>query len=404
MIDNLKDTSPAAERGCRLTALMESGGIAKVDLNEKHQNFARQKRLNVRRLKKLSENFRFYAADYRYYKRKKPENNSVTDGVITVDQVQLGTTSSEVKTVRERLQRVTCGSHGLISLIGRRREMEDAVTVKPGLLSKGNRKYDFFGVYDGHGGSRAAHVCREWLHRLVIEEVVEEEDEESINWEKVMRESFVKMDEEVEKNGAEMATMGSTAVVAMVSEEEVIVANCGDSRAVLSRGGVTVPLSIDHKPDRPDELDRIENSGGKVINWNGHRVLGVLATSRSIGDTYLKPYVIPDPEVKVSKRTDADEFLILASDGLWDVIPNDVACDVTRRCLNGQMKRPCSQQSKSHSKINEKDEQTSDEVKKENLAAQAASFLAELAIARGSEDNISVIVIELNRSVCSTSK
>lgn len=246
--DNLKEPSPAAERGCRLTALMESGGIAKVDLNEKHQNFARQKRLNVRRLKKLSENFRFYAADYRYYKRKKPENNSVTDGVITVDQVQLGTTSSEVKTVRESLQRVTCGSHGLISLIGRRREMEDAVTVKPGLLSKGNRKYDFFGVYDGHGGSRAAHACREWLHRLVIEEIVEEEeDDESINWEKVMRESFVKMDEEVEKKGAEMATMGSTAVVAMVSEEEVIVANCGDSRAVLSRGGVTVPLSIDHK-------------------------------------------------------------------------------------------------------------------------------------------------------------
>lgn len=108
---------------------------------------------------------------------------------------------------------------------------------------------------------------------------------------------------------------------------------------------------------------------------------------------YLKPFVIPDPEVLVSKRSDEDEFLILASDGLWDVIPNDVACDVTRRCLNGHTIRRCDQQSKSH-KI---DDQSS-----EGRAARAASFLAELAIARGSRDNISIIVVELNRSVCSS--
>lgn len=112
------------------------------------------------------------------------------------------------------------------------------------------------------------------------------------------------------------------------------------------------------------------------------------------GDMYLKPYVIPDPEVIVSKRSDEDEFLILASDGLWDVIPNDVACDVTRRCLNGQTFRRCDQQTKSYKR---------DEGVKESLAARAASFLAELAIARGSRDNISVIVVNLNRSVRSLS-
>lgn len=397
MIDNVKGLPPVAEKGCRLTALVDSGGLAEVDLSEKEPNFTRRRRLNERRLKSspdLPENFNVFAADYRHYKKKKPENSTVTD---TDDQVQLAT-SSEVKKVRESL--VTCCSHGSISLIGRRREMEDAVAIYPSFFSEGSsRKYDYFGVYDGHGGSRVAHACRDFLHRLVIQQVSEGEDYDgkSINWENVMMESFRKMDETVNKEGAEMATIGSTAVVAVVGEEEFVVANCGDSRAVLSRAGVAVPLSIDHKPDRPDELDRIENSGGKVINWNGQRVLGVLATSRSIGDMYLKPYVIPDPEVLVSQRSDEDEFLLLASDGLWDVIPNDVACDVTRRCLNGQTFRRCDQQTKSH----KRDDQSSEGVK-ESLAARAASFLAELAIARGSRDNISVIVVDLNRSVCSS--
>ncbi|KAM3319844.1 protein phosphatase 2C 51 [Capsicum chacoense] len=383
MIDNVNTVPPVTEKGCRITALMESGGVTEVDLTGDNQpNFTRRR--------KLQENFNVFADDYRYNKKKKPENSSVSGGFIINDQVQLGTTS-EVKKVEE--SSVTCRSHGSISLIGRRREMEDAVAVKPGFLSKGSKKFDYFGVYDGHGGSRVAHACRDALHSLVIQQVSKEE-EEDINWEKVMAESFCKMDGKVNEEGTEMATMGSTAVVAVVGEEEVIVANCGDSRAVLSRGGVAVPLSIDHKPDRPDELDRIERSGGKVINWNGQRVLGVLATSRSIGDMYLKPYVIPDPEVIVSKRSDADEFIILASDGLWDVIPNDVACDVTRRCLNGQMIRRFEQQSKSHAT----DDQSSEGIKG-GLAARAASFLAELAIGRGTRDNISVIVVELNGSV-----
>ncbi|EYU37393.1 hypothetical protein MIMGU_mgv1a023042mg, partial [Erythranthe guttata] len=69
--------------------------------------------------------------------------------------------------------------------------------------------------------------------------------------------------------------------VVLVGEEEIVVAHCGDSRVVLSRGGVAVPISIDHKPDREDEKERIEAAGGQVINYNGWRVQGVLATSRS---------------------------------------------------------------------------------------------------------------------------
>ncbi|XP_031107740.1 protein phosphatase 2C 51-like [Ipomoea triloba] len=297
---------------------------------------------------------------------------------------------------------VTCRSHGLVSLIGRRKEMEDAAAAELGVVVRGGKEYDFFGVYDGHGGSGVAHACRDRLHRLLVEQL--EEEEEEIKWEKVMKESFRKMDEEVNSKGAAVATMGSTAVVAMVGPEEVVVANCGDSRAVLSRGGVAVPLSNDHKPDRADELDRIESCGGKVLNWNGHRVLGVLATSRSIGDQYLKPYVIAEPEVIVSKRVETDEFLILGSDGLWDVMSNEAACQVVRRCLSGRMRGLLAPNgsivivSENNVFQKKKVSENNDVIAKQSRAAEAAAVLAELAIARGSRDNVSVVIVELRKS------
>ncbi|KAJ4822622.1 hypothetical protein Tsubulata_020953 [Turnera subulata] len=296
------------------------------------------------------------------------------------------------------LEGYTCISYGSVSVIGKRKEMEDAVRVESAFMGGSQKKYDFFGVYDGHGGARVAEACRDRLHR-VVEEEMRKEEKGVMEWERVMEEGFKRMDEEVVKD----KMMGSTAVVAVVGEEELVVANCGDSRAVLCRGGVAVPLSVDHKeglsyghvtqeddqivditfsskPDRPEELERVEAAGGRVINWNGHRVLGVLATSRSIGDQFLKPFVISKPDVIVNKRTQEDEFLILASDGLWDVITNEVACQVVRRCLGGRMRR-----------------KSQDIVSESSRAAEAAAVLAELAMARGSRDNISVIVIELGR-------
>lgn len=137
--------------------------------------------------------------------------------------------------------------HGTLSTIGRRREMEDAVAVEVGFVKRGRKSFDFFGVYDGHGGWCVAHACSEMLHKLLARIVEEERGEEVIAWEKVMAAAFTEMDCEVNKSGAAVATTGSTAVVAVVGEEHVVVANCGDSRAVLSRGGVAVQLSDDHK-------------------------------------------------------------------------------------------------------------------------------------------------------------
>lgn len=71
----------------------------------------------------------------------------------------------------------------------------------------------------------------------------------------------------------------------------------------------------------------MEKAGGQVLFFNGHRVMGVLAMSRAIGDHCLRPYVIPDPEITVLSRSAEDEVLLLASDGLWDVM----SCQVSGR-------------------------------------------------------------------------
>ncbi|XP_051151446.1 protein phosphatase 2C 53-like [Andrographis paniculata] len=302
---------------------------------------------------------------------------------------------------------------GLVSVCGRRPEMEDAAAAVPRFFKIpirmliGDRIIDgvgshlshlsghFFGVYDGHGGSQVAHYCRDRIHNALVEEldtimsnVSSNGDNSEEQWRRACHKCFIKVDGEIsgKSGGGEPVapeTVGSTAVVAIVCSSHIIVANCGDSRAVLCRGKEPMALSVDHKPNREDEYARIEASGGKVIQWNGHRVFGVLAMSRSIGDRYLKPWIIPDPEVMFVPRAREDDCLILASDGLWDVMSNEEVCDIARKRIllwhkNNGVALP--------------------EVRGEGVdpAAQAAAeYLSNRALQKGSKDNITVIVVDL---------
>ncbi|XP_076946230.1 protein phosphatase 2C 37-like [Bidens hawaiensis] len=288
---------------------------------------------------------------------------------------------------------------GVTMVCGRRRDMEDAVAVKPSFTTDLN----FYGVYDGHGCSHVAVKCKDRMHEIVKSEV--ETGGESLNWSETLARSFARMDKEVtdwsegasssncrcELQTPQCDAVGSTAVVAVVTLDKIVVSNCGDSRAVLCRNGVAIPLSTDHKPDRPDELARIEKAGGRVIYWDGARVLGVLAMSRAIGDNYLKPYVIPEPEVTVTDRTVEDECLILASDGLWDVVSNDVACSVARMCLKSQ-KPP------SHLRIAGNDVNVAGGEISDKACSDASILLTKLALARQSSDNVCVVVVDLRRN------
>ncbi|KAA8534924.1 hypothetical protein F0562_029860 [Nyssa sinensis] len=284
---------------------------------------------------------------------------------------------------------------GFTSVIGRRREMEDAVAVIPGFISRtcdhvggctapGSKSsgeispVHFFGVYDGHGGSQVAKFCAQRMHEVVAEEW----DRKAVDglewhklWEATFSSSFERADNEVLTEAAAPEMVGSTAVVVVLSGCQIIISNCGDSRAVLCRGTETIPLTVDQKPDREDELMRIEGEGGRVINWNGARVLGVLAMSRAIGDRYLRPWIIPVPEITFTTRSDEDECLILASDGLWDVMSNDEVGELARRLLRRRRRY-----------------MVDDEIP----AAQAvADNLTDIAFGRNSSDNISIIVVDL---------
>ncbi|KAG9441436.1 hypothetical protein H6P81_017290 [Aristolochia fimbriata] len=310
-------------------------------------------------------------------------------------------------------------AYGVVSLSGRSRDMEDAVSVRTDFLGQTGKvrclPMHFFGVFDGHGGAHVAMLCKERMHVFVAEELRRFSDAgvdmAPVAWSAAMRRSYERMDEMVlgscacgatggncscEHSGVTSEIVGSTAVVAIVSPDRVIVANCGDSRAVLSRGGSAIPLSDDHKPDRPDELARIEAAGGHVIYLNGARVQGILAMSRALGDKYLKPYVISDPEVKITERSQDDEFIILASDGLWDVLSNELACDVVRRCLSDA--GPSSSAVDVLNMDAPEPAGSGDTQASHSRCSLAAALLTRLALGRKSCDNISVIVIDLKNS------
>ncbi|GAB4827506.1 hypothetical protein Ancab_034389 [Ancistrocladus abbreviatus] len=299
--------------------------------------------------------------------------------------------------------------YGATSVRGRRRDMEDAVSIRPSFFSTEDdynpHGFHFYGVFDGHGCSHVAMKCKNRMHAIVKEEI-ERKSGSMTEWREAMERSFSQMDREVgerrtvgvvsgcrcELQTPQCDAVGSTAVVAVVTPAKIVVSNCGDSRAVLCRNGVVIPLSSDHKPDRPDELNRIQDAGGRVIYWDGARVLGVLAMSRAIGDNYLKPYVISEPEVTVTERTVEDECLILASDGLWDVVSNETAAGVARMCLSSTRPPSPPESPGSEASVGAGGREFSDKA-----CLDASILLTKLALARHSADNISVVVVDLRR-------
>ncbi|KAI3521387.1 hypothetical protein L1887_10850 [Cichorium endivia] len=347
------------------------------------------------------------------------DENTLKASVVTIGEKNNG---KVLRSVFELEYLPLWGSH---AVCGKRPEMEDAVVAVPQFMEVPIKMFvadhvidmvnpnlsdltaHFFGVYDGHGGSQVANYCRDRLHLALEEELktIKQElikgtinDTLQIGWEKAFTKCFQKVDDEVSGNVSNNIpevsgdipsepvapeTVGSTAVVALICSSHIIIANCGDSRAVLYRGKEAMALSNDHKPNREDEYARIEAAGGKVIQWQGHRVFGVLAMSRSIGDRYLKPWIIPEPEVTFTPRAREDECLILASDGLWDVMSNEEACEVAR-------KRILIWHKKNGGNTVERAGPGADPA-----AQAAADYLAMLAIQKGSNDNVSVIVVDL---------
>ncbi|WZZ40271.1 hypothetical protein YC2023_036530 [Brassica napus] len=252
--------------------------------------------------------------------------------------------STTVKTPEKADEVVEVEEDGLYSVYckrGRRGPTEDRYVAA--VPDERVRKKAFFGVFDGHGGSKAAEFAAKNIGSNI----------------------------EAAMEAARRLERRRVLLTALISEGELAVSNAGDCRAVISRGGVAEALTTDHNPGQADELKRIEALGGYVDCCNGvWRIQGTLAVSRGIGDRYLKEWVIAEPETKTLRIKPEFEFLILASDGLWDKVTNQEAVDVVRPyCVDVENPKTLS----------------------------ACQKLVELSGKRGSLDDISLIIIQLQK-------
>eukprot|EP00270_Netrium_digitus_P004865 TRINITY_DN16272_c0_g1_i1.p1 TRINITY_DN16272_c0_g1~~TRINITY_DN16272_c0_g1_i1.p1 ORF type:complete len:313 (-),score=67.14 TRINITY_DN16272_c0_g1_i1:357-1295(-) len=248
-------------------------------------------------------------------------------------------------------------SFGFSQLRGKRMSMEDFHDAK--VERVGNQIVGLFGVFDGHGGSRAAEYVKAHLFQNLVSH-----PQFGTDMKAAISETFRKTDSDfLQTDNGQNRDAGSTASTAVIVGRHLLVANVGDSRAVICRGGQASALSKDHKPNRSDERERIEQAGGSVM-WAGTwRVGGVLAVSRAFGDKLLKRFVVAEPEIQEVTISPEDEFLVLASDGLWDVVKDQDAVAMIRGLED---------------------------------AEAAAKSLSEEAYKRGSADNITCVVIRFH--------
>ena len=194
------------------------------------------------------------------------------------------------------------------------------------------------------------------------------------------------------------ASVGTTVCLVHVTPSEIRTFNIGDSRAILIsfKNGV-VDLSRDHKPSEKSEEDRILRSGGFITlpeQGDGvHRVMGRLSLSRALGDWELRPWVSPTPDVTVRSRLPDDDYVFIASDGVWDVMSSvEVGKMLYERVFKGAaslQRRDKNATSTEQSRRHHIDS-TMTQVVEEALK----SILVECR-ARGSGDNITMILLNL---------
>ncbi|CAL0315620.1 unnamed protein product [Lupinus luteus] len=248
---------------------------------------------------------------------------------------------------------------------GRREYMEDRYSATHNLL--GESKLAFFGVFDGHGGAKAAEFAAKNLKKNVLDEVITT-DEQDIK--EAVKRGYLNTDSDFLK---EDLNGGSCCVTALIKNGNLVVSNAGDCRAVISRNGVAEALTSDHRPSRDDERDRIVTLGGYVDLCRGvWRIQGSLAVSRGIGDRHLKQWVTAEPETKVLRIEPEHDLLILASDGLWDKVSNQEAVDIARPFFARN---------------------------KKSQPLLACKQLVDLSISRGSTDDTSVMLIKLEHYI-----
>ncbi|KAH0505630.1 Protein phosphatase 1F [Microtus ochrogaster] len=294
-----------------------------------------------------------------------------------------------------------------------RRKMEDRHVSLPtfnhlfGLSDSVDRAY--FAVFDGHGGVDAARYASVHVHANVshLPELLTDPAA-------ALKEAFRRTDEMfLWKAKRERLQSGTTGVCALITGSTLHVAWLGDSQVILVQQGQVVKLMEPHKPERQanlevgsvgpagpglnpatltakepialaesdqgshtaqsledlrqDEKERIEALGGFVSFMDCWRVNGTLAVSRAIGDVFQKPYVSGEADAASRKLTGSEDYLLLACDGFFDVVPHQEVSGLV------------------HSHL----------IRQKGSGLRVAEELVAVARDRGSHDNITVMVVFL---------
>ncbi|XP_077998593.1 integrin-linked kinase-associated serine/threonine phosphatase 2C-like [Glandiceps talaboti] len=279
---------------------------------------------------------------------------------------------------------------------GEREEMQDAHVMINNMtpdfhnLSSTISNIAYYAVFDGHGGARASTSAAENLHHILISKFPKGE---VINRDREIKKCFIETFKKTDEQFLKEATLskpawkdGSTAVCLLAVDDVLYIANLGDSKAFLcrynedSKKEIAIPLTKDHTPTQYEERQRIQKAGGTVREG---RVMGILEVSRSIGDGRFKHCGITcQPDIKRCQLTNNDRFILVACDGLWKAFKSDEAIQFIRDITQGDSL-----------KIEDTDSKSSMDIKYDTACARLASE----AVRRGSADNVTVMLIHIQK-------
>ncbi|OQR89641.1 phosphatase 2C [Thraustotheca clavata] len=257
---------------------------------------------------------------------------------------------------------------GASSSIGARRSMEDRSCCLT-FLSKED-PVAFVAVYDGHAGVN----CAAFLQTALIEQIRASLTATTFSFSTLptamlgplLTQACALADDSFLRSHL-VDDSGSCAAFALIGKEKFAVGNIGDSQLILSHKDTTIDLCTLHAPNNPHEKQRIEAAHGQVLN-GGRYIFGYLGVSRAFGDRMLKeditrPIVISQPDVVIRERSKDDEFLLIACDGLFEVFTPESVAEFIRGHL------------------------------KTMTPAEVSKKLVSDAIANGSQDNVSLILV-----------
>lgn len=260
-----------------------------------------------------------------------------------------------------------------ISLKGKRPQNEDKHNVILNIEGKNENmsNANFFGVYDGHGGKYVSKFLEKYLPLYFMDKRISYPlTHNTINRIYARLNDILHNDDHKKYS----THCGSTCLIAIHYKTNnlnfINVINSGDSRCVLCRNNVAMPITKDHKPHWPEEKRRIEKLGGNIY-FDGYDFrIKDLSVSRAFGDFDAHPYLTNVPDIFTHNLDKNDKFMVMACDGLWDVLTNsDVINFILNECYDNTL----------NTRIH----------KQTNIARK----LAEYAILKGSTDNITILVI-----------